>query len=517
MPYKCAKAVCAKFCAPIAGALIPLFGPDFTSICAPQNSPEFCRWSIDPAIIDESRAEAERYKTESLAFSSAPSLSPPSSTSSGTHSPKRIGRRNRHFFPPIDVTTHPDGTSPVYQRNACHNMRSEDTGDLHFSQIRWGSASYEREDSFHGDDEYRLDDRPGEYQYGKRELLWRRHESPGESRNRSFPSYRSRGFRHLGTWSATAPPTPTHEDLCHSGWGTTITEPQRLVSCGNVRRLEKGQELPPIESYLRSHDWVNSANEFGTGANPILSAWPRSRSSQWEISGSQRWDRFILGSNNYTGHFEACEPRVIPGIDALAAGMPHAHTTSTNQSFEVDIMRAVRRKENELSLKPRWQKTQTNNSVPASTLKAKCSNTSYSSPASNGEDITTTASRAVEICNIQQTPSLLNTNMQLHDTSLKSLRDSSQVVADHKAARLLLGLSVHDRDPIESTSRAGHDISLSDTSCHESQLHSQHKRGYFVENDKIGDGKPEVSKKRKENMGISRRLSKRRRESLSTQ
>lgn len=62
MPHACAKAVCATFCAPIAGALIPIFGPDFPSQCTSPDAPEHGRMAIDPAIVAESGREAELYR-----------------------------------------------------------------------------------------------------------------------------------------------------------------------------------------------------------------------------------------------------------------------------------------------------------------------------------------------------------------------------------------------------------------------------------------------------------------------
>lgn len=62
MPHACAKAVCATFCAPIAGALIPIFGPDFPSQCISPDAPEHGRMAIDQAIVAESGREAEMYR-----------------------------------------------------------------------------------------------------------------------------------------------------------------------------------------------------------------------------------------------------------------------------------------------------------------------------------------------------------------------------------------------------------------------------------------------------------------------
>ncbi|KAI0117275.1 hypothetical protein F4814DRAFT_281892 [Daldinia grandis] len=62
MPYHCAKAVCATFCHNIAGALIPIFGPDFPSHCTPSEAPEYSRMIIDPATVIQSTREAEHFR-----------------------------------------------------------------------------------------------------------------------------------------------------------------------------------------------------------------------------------------------------------------------------------------------------------------------------------------------------------------------------------------------------------------------------------------------------------------------
>lgn len=60
MPYSCAKAVCATFCHKIAGALIPIFGPAFPSLCAPPDSPAYGRMIIDASIVNSAKIEAAR-------------------------------------------------------------------------------------------------------------------------------------------------------------------------------------------------------------------------------------------------------------------------------------------------------------------------------------------------------------------------------------------------------------------------------------------------------------------------
>lgn len=58
MPYKCAKAICATFCYPIAGALIPLFGPGFLSECRRPGTPGYRDMTIDPQVIEEATSDA---------------------------------------------------------------------------------------------------------------------------------------------------------------------------------------------------------------------------------------------------------------------------------------------------------------------------------------------------------------------------------------------------------------------------------------------------------------------------
>ncbi|KAL7950117.1 hypothetical protein V8C42DRAFT_361142 [Trichoderma barbatum] len=62
MPYPCARAVCATFCAGIAGALIPLFGPSFPSQCTPSDSPYYNGMVISQRIIIEATEDVARFR-----------------------------------------------------------------------------------------------------------------------------------------------------------------------------------------------------------------------------------------------------------------------------------------------------------------------------------------------------------------------------------------------------------------------------------------------------------------------
>ena len=74
MPYYCAREVCATFCHHIAGALIPIFGPDFPSSCIPRDDPRFGRMVIDPATTEAAARQAEQFRQMSSPYSAV--LSP---------------------------------------------------------------------------------------------------------------------------------------------------------------------------------------------------------------------------------------------------------------------------------------------------------------------------------------------------------------------------------------------------------------------------------------------------------
>ncbi|KFA51691.1 hypothetical protein S40293_02799 [Stachybotrys chartarum IBT 40293] len=61
-PYRCAKAICAKFCHHIAGALIPLFGPGFPAECTPPDSPRYRRLDISQQVLAEAAQESVVYR-----------------------------------------------------------------------------------------------------------------------------------------------------------------------------------------------------------------------------------------------------------------------------------------------------------------------------------------------------------------------------------------------------------------------------------------------------------------------
>lgn len=59
VPYNCARALCATFCYPIAGALIPLFGPSFPADCIPPESSGYNEMIISRPLLAAATREAE--------------------------------------------------------------------------------------------------------------------------------------------------------------------------------------------------------------------------------------------------------------------------------------------------------------------------------------------------------------------------------------------------------------------------------------------------------------------------
>lgn len=82
-------ALCATFCANIAGALIPIFGPTFPSQCTPNESPLCGRMVIDPSVVIRGTKEAIAFRSAALPGptsnpSSSASQNPTPSPSQGT-------------------------------------------------------------------------------------------------------------------------------------------------------------------------------------------------------------------------------------------------------------------------------------------------------------------------------------------------------------------------------------------------------------------------------------------------
>ncbi|KAI0147598.1 hypothetical protein GGR57DRAFT_505497 [Xylariaceae sp. FL1272] len=95
MPYQCAKAVCATFCWSIAGALIPIFGPDFPSLCIAPEAPDYGRMIIESAIVIQSTREAEHFRR---LYSNSTTSQHGQKTDDGNPSPRRDRRMFRSGY-----------------------------------------------------------------------------------------------------------------------------------------------------------------------------------------------------------------------------------------------------------------------------------------------------------------------------------------------------------------------------------------------------------------------------------
>ena len=65
MPYDAAKAVAARFCYEIRYPLVPVFGPDFVSMCYKPGDLTFLRLNIEPSVILRCAETANAVHTES--------------------------------------------------------------------------------------------------------------------------------------------------------------------------------------------------------------------------------------------------------------------------------------------------------------------------------------------------------------------------------------------------------------------------------------------------------------------
>ncbi|KAL3421074.1 APSES transcription factor Xbp1 [Phlyctema vagabunda] len=134
MPYSCAQAVCATFCSHIAGALIPIFGPDFPSQCVPPEAPEHGRMIIDPSIISAAAEQAEQYRrhysNQSSKNSTRDSYSPQQrdlDRTPGMQTPSDV-----HFNKRLRLKRTLESESP-YTDNEVDCAGSETSGEGYFS------------------------------------------------------------------------------------------------------------------------------------------------------------------------------------------------------------------------------------------------------------------------------------------------------------------------------------------------------------------------------------------------
>ncbi|KAI1304563.1 hypothetical protein F5Y03DRAFT_406892 [Xylaria venustula] len=211
MPYHCAKAVCATFCYNISGALIPIFGPDFPSLCTQVDAPDYSRMIIDPAIVLQSTQEADYYR-RLYSNSSTASTASASRNDTGDVGSKRERRGYRSAYD--DTGRH----QPRYRvRKTCVSTPGSENSPY-------------------------TTDVDGEI-------------SPTEDRTslvRGQPHHRLSRFLHSPVPSITTPLRPTHASSSNSSGWTPANAPHPPV------------HLRPASEYQKN-----------TGPSPWLSAIPR--------------------------------------------------------------------------------------------------------------------------------------------------------------------------------------------------------------------------------------------------
>lgn len=114
MPFHCARAVCATFCYPIAGALIPIFGPSFPSQCRTPEDPLYQDMKIDPAVIQE--ATRRRAVVPRAPAPQAP-LTPPLLRHEGVSLEPQPEVYARHALPPPPPPPPRHPSSPSHLRH----------------------------------------------------------------------------------------------------------------------------------------------------------------------------------------------------------------------------------------------------------------------------------------------------------------------------------------------------------------------------------------------------------------
>lgn len=115
VPFDAAKALAATFCYKIRHVLVPLFGPDFPSLCIhPHDRTRFNRMVIDRSVIQRATQKASYYRSLELRLSpfststnntSSPSLRPTSSSGGSLVVRKKVIPRSRKHASSLSSST----------------------------------------------------------------------------------------------------------------------------------------------------------------------------------------------------------------------------------------------------------------------------------------------------------------------------------------------------------------------------------------------------------------------------
>lgn len=240
MPYACAKAVCATFCYQIAGALIPIFGPDFPSMCTSPEAPDYGRMAIDPSLVIESTREAEMFRR---VYSNA---------NASNHNSHAYAQHIHHHH--VHGPALPSPTSIPSPRLARRG--------LHGGGHRYGSPQ-----------EFERDRERVDYRMRFKRTINSPYGTDTDGEAHSGPELGSTHSHHMGSrmpYSPVSPPRSAGGGLPSSGWTAAN------VPSPNIHHAHSHSQPHPSATSNSYHTFRNEPPyNHPNGASPWLSAIPR--------------------------------------------------------------------------------------------------------------------------------------------------------------------------------------------------------------------------------------------------
>lgn len=323
MPFTCAKAVCATFCASIAGALIPLFGPDFPKQCVPLEAPEYGRMVIDQMIVAEGTREAEVYRRM---YANANSVNENSQIGHHHYNPyhHHQSQSHHHYYNHGAALPSPSPTSvpsPHLGRQALTRYNSPLGYEQDHAMYDGISRLRKGPDSPYGtasEPEMFTDgpDAPSSLHH---------HHTPQSSRGKFFPSLSP---PRSTCWTAVNDNNKGSSNSALSGNNNNNNN----NTGGNSKY---GQRIPSAGLYHHGpyHEEAGSSSPYSSSANPLLSAIPRF--GEQHISSSPTFVNTNVQQHtrNYSCHHNQLPPLSLgPATTNIAATTATATPTSTASS-----------------------------------------------------------------------------------------------------------------------------------------------------------------------------------------
>lgn len=330
MPFACAKAVCATFCAPIAGALIPIFGPDFPSQCTSPDAPEHGRMQIDQMTIAESVREADMFRRmyANAASAAANNQLPP--LHQHQHQQQQQTHSQMHHYSHGPALLSPASIpSPRLNRRALPRY----SGSPH---------DYERErPAFEGrmrfkrgpESPYMTDSEPdmhggGGGGGGGPEM---HHALAARSGMMYSPLSPPRSSGNNGGWSVVATNNHPHQHQQHT----------HTQHAQQQQQHQQHASSSPVSAYHPSAYREPHDLSFPSASDPILSAIPRfSRSGHPPRLEHQHQQHHLLSQRQQHTHMPHHLPSRLPSIPALSTwswSSPH-HVSSSSKRPVAEIL-----------------------------------------------------------------------------------------------------------------------------------------------------------------------------------